>query len=259
MLLNPRGICEMRAIQKYCKERSFMKRALMCSPFIFLLFFMSLNAHADLISQPPNTTWFYAYTSNANVGYDQDNNPYDNTSREAGEFTLPSASTITAIKWWGFDVGGGWSGASAFTLTFYSAFSVAGDGTVNAGNPILTTSPITLTSADPDSYYSSFFPPPDYPAQSVWTYLATGLNVPLPAGTYCLSIFDTNTGSPNWGWMMSDTGTSYQQAQAWGGGWSQQPYNAAFELTYAQVPIPAAGWLLASGLVALVAIRRRRR
>jgi hypothetical protein len=213
-----------------------MKRGLLCSSFILLLF-ISVNSQADLVpqpSQPPSTTTFMAYDSNANVGY--------GAAREADNFTLPTASSpwiITGVKWWGFDAGGGWSGTSNFTFTFYA-------GTLGTSGSATSA---TLTSAVADASHS-----PPWAPNSVYVYTAS-LSVPLNAGTYWLSIYDTTTTS-TWGWMMSDGGTSYEQLY---GSWSQMSSNAAFEITYQLVPIPAAGWLLATGVVALVVIRRRKR
>lgn len=212
-----------------------MKKILLCAWAVFLLIFISVNAQAYLFSQLPGTTPM-GYSSNLD------------TAQVADDFILSSASPINSVKWWGFDEGGGWSGTSNFTFTFYA------DNSGSPGGSLLTTSG-SLTSGIWDS------------GNRVYVYTSV-LNSPFSAeaGTkYWLSIFDKNTGS-TWGWMMSDGGTSYQNLGD--GEWTpivsyvnDNPMysNAAFELAYQPVPIPTAGWLLASGLIALVLIRRRMR
>lgn len=227
-----------------------MKKILLCSSGILLLIFISANAQAYLVQQLPGSIPM-SYSSNANTYY--------GLSRVADDFTLSSASTITGITWWGFNESGGWSGTSSyqgFTFTFYA------DNSGIPGASLLTIDPVTLTSANVDNYYS-----PSYAPESVWVYTAA-LSVPLNAGTYWLSIYDTNTSS-KWGWMMSDDapdGVTPWALQKIGAGEWTPTYdlsgnsmysNAAFKLTGSQVPIPTAAWLLALGLIGLAVVRRR--
>src|SRR4030042_6593053 len=82
-------------IHRILKKVFLMKKILLCSSGILLVFFISLNAHASLVfNHPPYTTAGGVVPS-----------PYDPFWNEPGtvydDFTLTTTSSITGITWWG--------------------------------------------------------------------------------------------------------------------------------------------------------------
>src|SRR4030042_5441084 len=115
-------------IHRILKKVFLMKKILLCSSGILLVFFISLNAHASLVfNQPPYTTAGGVVSS-----------PYDPFFLEPGtvydDFMLTTTSSITGITWVGVYayVGGNIPPVTpAFTYTIYAD---------NAGSPVTATS-----------------------------------------------------------------------------------------------------------------------
>ncbi len=206
-----------------------MKKILLCSLGIFLLIFLSVNARASIVyEQSPHQT-AGALVSSPSWSIYPGAQVYD-------DFTLPSASSITGINWWGHYMFPS-SPTPAFTLTLYA---------YNNGSP----------GSGVEVSYSSLSATADSGVYKYSSVLAAPLD--LTANTYWLSIYNAASDS-SWGWQRAypaDYGIYGGSIQT---GQDGIQSNVAFELASADspVPIPSAAWLLASGLIGLVVIRRR--
>ncbi len=211
-----------------------MKKILFSSSGILLLLFISVNAQASLVfDQQPYSEAGGLVSSIGDPLMDTPNRIYD-------DFTLSPGANINKISWWGIS----YYGDPQFTYTFYSDSSGSpGSALVSydsPGSPTLDT--YTTTNGQVIGMYS----------------ISLGTPFTATAGTkYWLSIYNTDTGSL-WGWQIAPYGNgSYQEPFTIGNSTS----NVAFRLEGIEtpVPIPAAAWLLGSGLIAFVVIRRRMR
>ena len=209
-----------------------MKRILLCSSSILLLIFLSVNAQAYVVvkEQLPHLT-------PGGLASGVYSPLHEGGVRVFDDFTLDSNYSITGINWWGLYTPS-YSGDSSFTLSFYAV------GDVPSGSPIQVSSSSVTGINRGDGVYQ-------YSAVLATPFDATANT------TYWLSIYNTAPGSPRWwGWQRAndDGNGSIQSPKDFPG----TPYNVAFQLTAdSPVPIPAAGWLLGAGLIALVLIRRR--
>ncbi len=211
-----------------------MKKILLCSSSIFLLIFLSVNAQAYIVvwDQLPHATPGGLGSGVKSLLYPTGVHVYD-------DFTLGSNYSITGINWWGL-YSPSYSGASTFTLSFYDANNVPSGSPTQVSN-------VSVTGSNR--------------GDGVYEYSAA-LTTPFPAlanTKYWLSIYNTVPDSRTWGWQRAndDGNGSIQSPIEFPG----TPYNVAFQLTISDppVPIPSAVWLLGSGLIAMVVIRRRAR
>ena len=163
----------------------------------------------------------------------------------AAEFTLSQPSTITNISSWMYHSGG----SNSLTAAIYT------DGGNVPGAVYNNVNAYSVTFAIPEK-------PPGMYGTPGW-YGPTALNWYLPAGTYWAVIRP-----------ISDTqyGQAYPSTSPPGpiptgnalyylGSWAQAPasYNLAWQINANPVPLPAAFWLLCSGLIGLIGIRRFRK
>ncbi len=216
-----------------------MKKILFCSLGIFLLIFISINAQAYTViyDQPPFSS-AGALISSPGVYYPYPINETSPGARVYDDFTLNSTYSITGIKWWGF-YNPSPSVADAFTVRIYSDRPPGTSYTSITYGPSLTVGNFTINGFGIKEYSITLETP----------FEAT-------AGTkYWLSIYNETL---NWGWQIANPLYAPD-----GSGSIQDPQlgdqsNVAFQLIEGPpVPIPSAAWLLASGLIALVVIRRR--
>jgi len=226
------------------KEGFFMNKIILGSLSIFLLFFTSVDVKADIVfEQLPHPTPGGLYSGLGSETFPE--------SRVYDEFTLDTSSSITGINWWGF-YDPTFSGAREFTLTYYPYAADVSHTNLPTDDKELTYETISVTDWGGGVYlYSAVLTEPEI----------------LDAATYWLSIYSTDTNSL-WKWQREkgdEEGEEiYGYEGTYGGAFQNLPYyatktsNVAFQLIYeTPVPIPAAAWLLGSGLIALVVIRRR--
>lgn len=167
-------------------------------------------------------------------------------SQIVDDFTLSRNSSIDSIRWWGGEGFPTTPVSDLFSVRFYDDSS---------GSPEVSPF-LTLTVANPVRNMTELNASP---GQSIFEYEAIlSQAVPLSGGvTYYLSILSQ---SYNWGWSASNhSGNSWVRASD-GNDWVSRldpSADLAFELK--AVPIPAAVWLLGSGLTGLVAVRRKKK
>ncbi len=208
-----------------------MKKAMLCSLGILLLILISANAQAYLVYQPPLTTVAGGSASSPNSW--PATQVYD-------DFSLPLSSSITKIEWWGSDPPSG----SAFTVSLYAGSRTSDPAGISGS---LTIEPYFLFHDDAQNkdIYIKF-----YSLALTDQFVTTNT-------TYWLSIF--NGATSEWQWQHAAVeGNKAIQVINSGSPFELNVSNAAFQITGSSpVPIPSAAWLLASGLIGLVVIRRR--
>ncbi len=204
-----------------------MKKVLPMSLGVLLLIFMSVSAQAYIYNQPPLSTSSGGLVSSPAWSiYTPEHQVFD-------DFTLTSAYYITGITWWGFYNNS--SPDPAFTIRMYDSASPTGAYTDISGS--LTVENHTVGSTVIDEYSITLSAPFNAAANT----------------TYWLSIYNAASNS-SWSWQKADSlGNGAYQTNKGAVG------NVAFQLEGSPVPIPPAAWLLASGLIALVVVRRRMR
>ncbi len=230
-----------------------MKKILFCSPVIFILFFLSVNVQGALVFDQPTFTTAIGVVSS----------PYDpvfgmGPGTVYDDFTPATTSNITGITWWGFYA---YKNppvtlvTPGFTYAIYadSGGSPDTDNILAQGSATPTPVPYTIDGIVIDQY----------------SIALDGSLVVTAATKYWLSIYDTastEASQSTWGWQDANpqyhviNGLTIGSIQRAGDGdWNTS--NVAFQLygSVPQVPIPAAAWLLGSGLIAFVVIRRRMR
>lgn len=187
-----------------------------------------LTAGIALASPGQAATVFEQPPANGNDAY-----PSISADQSADNFSLGSSLAINTITWWGsYSADPATLPTDQFQVRLFqdnSGLPQINPYTTLTGTPVRTATPVyryDLTLASP-----------------------VGLN---GGTTYYLSVvntFDLNNASANWYWLLSDTtGSDYFRASE-GYAWqSQSSGNLAFSLDGTPVPIPAAAWLLISGI-----------
>lgn len=161
------------------------------------------------------------------------------------DFTLNSDYSIIGINWWGLNTPSS-SVVPSFTL------SISAAGTNGLPGSASNLSYVSITAAE-DPANSGVYK---------YTSVLTSPFAAVAGTTYWLSIYKTTSSTPWWGWQRAAPPDDY--IGVYGGsiqGLVGKQSNVAFELDSSTppVPIPSAAWLLASGLIGLVVIRRRLR
>lgn len=164
-------------------------------------------------------------------------------NQRADNFSIGVNAVLGTISWLGIYHGSSTPASDNFSIRFFQDNGSGLPETMaflneNVGNNV---NRMTTTNAAVFSYQAN---------------LSTGINL-LSGTTYWLSIVNNVGTSPSddWGWAASSTaGTAASRSldsDAWGSG------NGTFQFELTAVPLPAAFWLLASGLFGLASIRKK--
>jgi hypothetical protein len=191
------------------------------------------------------------------------------------DFTLSSPATITGMEWWGFY---SWLNSPPATDSFsYDIQSGPAGGGAPSGevtNGSLGSGNRTDTGHE---FFVGYIGPYGFSSlpYEVYEYSDSSLDIPLPAGNYELSIYDTATNPGNtfdWeasstteplpdAWTIGSDGSSYALSANGNG------FDMAFNLTgigapapsLVGIPEPATMTLLGLGLAGLIGRQMRRR